>query len=95
VLVVAVAVLAPLWDARRSKSQQERAIGFRLTMFTWIIGLLLLLALFIVPNKQRVLMFVPIFMTAVVIGRVWQKARLRARREREQAVDLERMKRVN
>ena len=91
--IVLATVLAPLLDARRSRTGQERAVSFRLTMFTWLIGLLLAGALLLVPNKQRVLMFVPIFMIAVVIGKVWRRARLRARRERE--VDLDRMKRVN
>ena len=93
--LVTVGVLAPLWDVRRSPSEKERAVTIRLAIFTWMLGLMLALALVLLPNKQRALMLVPIFVTAVVVGRVWRRARRRAQREREEAVDLEHMKRVN
>ena len=89
-------ILSPMWNPRLSATQQERAMAIRMTLFTWIMGAVLAVALILLPNKHRVLMLVPVFITAVVIGRVWKRARVRARAEREQqAVDLERMKRVN
>lgn len=87
------ALLMPLWDSRKTRSEQERAVAIRMTIFAWIVGLVLVGALILLPNKSRVLMLVPVFVTAVVVGKTWRKAKLRARREAE--VDLERMKRAN
>jgi quinol-cytochrome oxidoreductase complex cytochrome b subunit len=93
VVLVGLGLFAPMLDARRTRSEQERAVALRMTLFAWLIGLLLLGALILLPNKQRVLMLVPVFVTAVFLGRLWRRVRLRARRDAE--VDLERMKRVN
>lgn len=88
---VGFGILAPFLDARRSRSQQERSVALRLTLFCWLLGLLLAGALIFLPNKSRVLMLAPVFFLAVITGRVWKNARRRARLD----VDIERMKRVN
>lgn len=95
VVVTALLVIAPLWNGALSPSQQERAIGIRMTLFTWVMAALLGAALILLPNKSRVLMLVPVFVTAVVLGKIWRRARLRAREEAERpATDIEHMKRV-
>jgi uncharacterized membrane protein len=93
-VLIGLVVVAPLFDAARSASERERAMTIRMTLFTWLLGGVLLLGLVLLPNKQRVLMMVPAFVIATVIGRVWKRARERLRRERE-APNLDRMKRLN
>jgi hypothetical protein len=84
-------IILPLFDQRRAPSARERAVAMRLTLFSWLMGLLLAGGLVLLPNKSRVLMLAPIFAIAVITGRVWKNARRRARL----AVDIERMKRLN
>ena len=94
-VITGLVVFAPLWNGGLAPSQQERAVTIRMTLFTWIIGAVLAFALLLLPNKQRVLMLVPVFVTAVMVGKLWKRARLRAREQGGKPVDpLERMKRV-
>lgn len=94
-VIAGLVVFAPLWNGALAPSQQERAITIRMTLFTWLIGAVLAFALLLLPNKQRVLMLVPVFVTAVMLGKLWKRARLRARRHTESPPDpLARMKRV-
>jgi hypothetical protein len=93
-VLIGLVVAAPFFDAARSADERERAVTIRMTIFTWLLGAVLVLGLVLVPNKQRVLMMVPAFFIATVVGRIWKRARARLRRERE-APNIERMKRLN
>jgi hypothetical protein len=94
-VITGLVVFAPLWNRGLAPSQQERAVAIRMTLFTWVIGAVLAFALLLLPNKQRVLMLVPVFVTAVMVGKLWKRARLRARQQSENPADpLDRMKRV-
>jgi quinol-cytochrome oxidoreductase complex cytochrome b subunit len=96
VVLLGAGLFAPLWDASRSRSDKERALTIRMTIFAWMIGIILVAAMIMMPNKGRVMMLVPVFVAAVLLGRLWKRARVRAQREREEAeLDLERMKRAN
>jgi hypothetical protein len=59
------------------------------------VGFLLLLAFVFLPNKQRVLMLLPVFFAAVTLAKFWRNSRERLRREQRAQVDMERMKRVH
>jgi hypothetical protein len=94
-VITGLVVFAPLWNGALAPSQQERAITIRMTLFTWIIGAVLAFALLLLPNKQRVLMLVPVFVAAMMLGKLWKRARLRARQQTANPGDpLDRMKRV-
>ena len=94
VVLIGLIVIAPFFDAARSRSEKERAVTIRMTIFTWLLGAVLVLGFVLVPNKQRVLMLVPAFFISVVVGKVWKAARRRIRRDRDQP-DIDRMKRIN
>ena len=91
-VALAASLFGPLFDPRRTKSQQERSVSIRLTLFSWMLGALLILALIFSPNKVRVLMMAPVLVVAIGIGRVWKSARERARLAEK--VNLEEMKRA-
>jgi hypothetical protein len=88
-------VMTTHFAVRRSKSAQEKAAAFRVSAFAWIAGATLVGAFLFLPNKHRVLMLAPMLLGAVTIAKVWQSTRARIRREQEEIVDLERMKRAN
>ena len=92
VLALAASLLGPLFDPKRTKSQQERSIAIRLTLFSWLLGGLLLVGLIFSPNKVRVLMMAPVLIIVIGFRRVWNGARERARKAEK--VDLEEMKRL-
>jgi Na+/H+ antiporter NhaD/arsenite permease-like protein len=89
------AVLSTHWTVRRSQSEKERSFAIRLASFSWLVGFLLVIAFLFLPNKQRVLMLLPAFFAAVTLAKFWRNSRARLRREHQERVDLERMKRVN
>jgi Na+/H+ antiporter NhaD/arsenite permease-like protein len=93
--VLIYAVLSTHLTVRRSQSEKERAFAIRISAFSWLVGFLLLLAFLFLPNKQRVLMLLPVFFAAVTLAKFWRNSRERLRREQQARVDLERMKRVN
>ena len=58
---------------RQSQGPQERFFAIRASVFTWLVGFILLAAFLFLPNKQRVLLLVPAFVTVVTIVKFWQK----------------------
>ena len=52
-------------------------------------------ALVFLPNKQRVLLAIPMFVVAVTLAKLWRTGRARLRREEEERGSIDRMKRVN
>jgi len=82
-------------SVQRSQSAEERHFAVRSSIFVWFVGFLLLAAFLFLPNKARVLLFVPVFFGAVSLTKYLRDARERMRRESAEKVDLERMKRVN
>jgi Na+/H+ antiporter NhaD/arsenite permease-like protein len=89
------AVLSTHFTIRRCRSEKERAFAIRFSLFSWVVGFLLLIAFLFLPNKQAVLMLLPVFFVAVTLTKFWRNSRDRLRREQQERVDLERMKRVN
>jgi len=89
------AVLSTHFTVRRCQSEKERAFAIRISAFSWLVGFFLLVAFLFLPNKQRVLMLLPVFLAAVTLAKFWRNSRERLRREQQAQVDLERMKRVN
>ena len=88
-------VMTTHFTVRRSRSAEEKAAAMRISVFAWIVGATLVGAFLFLPGKHRVLMIAPMFLGAVTIAKVWQSTRARIRREQQEVVDLERMKRVN
>ncbi len=88
-------VLTTHFTVRKSRSSQERAAALRVSVFAWMIGLGLIVAFLVLPNKHRILMLAPMFLGAVTVVKVWQSTRARIRREQQEMVDLDHMKRVN
>jgi hypothetical protein len=54
-----------------------------------------LIALMFLPNRQRVLLMIPLFLIALSIAKLWRDGRSRLRREHEERDRFERMKRIN
>jgi len=92
VAALAASLFGPLYDPKRTKSQKERSVSIRLTLFSWMLGTLLIVGLVFSPNKVRVLMLAPVLVIAIGIGRVFKSARARARQA--ERLNLEEMKRV-
>ncbi len=82
-------------SVRRSVTEEERGMAIRVSAFAWLVGFIFLIALIFLPNKQRVIMMLPAFIFAVAFAKFWRDKRARMRRENEERVNLERMKRVN
>ncbi len=82
-------------SVRRSQSDAERFFAMRLAIFSWVAGFAFLVALLFLPNKQRVLLLIPIFVLGVTIAKLWRSGRARLRREEQERGSLDRMKRVN
>ncbi len=94
-LVLIVCVFSTHRGVRRSKSEAERFFSMRVAIFAWIAGFAFLIALIFLPNKQRILLMLPIFVFAMSVTRLWRTGRARLRREEEERGSLDRMKRVN
>jgi hypothetical protein len=94
-LLLIVGVFSTHRGVRRSKSEAERFFSMRVAIFAWISGFAFLIALLFLPNKQRVLLMIPLFVLAVTITKLWRTGRARLRREEEERGSLDRMKRVN
>ena len=82
-------------SVRRSVTAEERGMTIRVSAFAWLLGFVFLIALIFLPNKQRIIMMLPAFIFAVAFARFWRDKRARMRRESEERMNLERMKRVN
>ena len=99
VVVVAAGLIVCVFgthrSVRRSRSGAERFFAMRLAIFSWVAGFAFLVALLFLPNKQRVLLMIPIFLLSVTIAKLWRTGRARLRREEAKRGSFERMKRVN
>ena len=86
-----------VYQYRRSPaaSPRMRFFTWRFSFFTWIVGILFVLAFLLLPNKGRVLMVVPFFLVGASLAKWWRTSRERLRREENLRTGLERMKRVN
>ena len=82
-------------SVRRSVTAEERGMTIRVSAFAWLVGFLFLFAFLFLPNKQRVIMLLPGFLFAVAFAKFWRDKRARLRRENDERVNLERMKRVH
>jgi hypothetical protein len=82
-------------SVQRSQTAQKRYFAVRSSVFLWFVGVLLVGALLFLPNKMRILLLIPAFFGVVSLARFLSDARDRLRRQTEERVDLERMKRVN
>ena len=94
-LFLIVSVFGTHRSVRRSRSDAERFFAMRMALFSWVAGFVFLIALIFLPNKQRVLLLIPIFVLAVSIAKLWRTGRTRLRREEEERGSIDRMKRVN
>ncbi len=77
------------------QTERERTFVIRTNAAVWLGGFLFLLAFIILPNKARALMMLPALFIALSIAKSWRDSRARLRREQQERVDLERMKRVH
>lgn len=93
--VLIVGVFSTQRSVRRSTSEAERFFAMRLALFSWLAGLAIVIALIFLPNKQRVLMMIPVFVLSVSVAKLWRTGRARLRREEAERGSLDRMKRVN
>ena len=80
---------------QRISSTREKALAIRGIAVFIVFGIVFVAALLFLPNKARVLMMLPAFFIVVGVGKAWRNSRERLRREEQQRVDLEKMKRVN
>ena len=97
-LLLAV-ILFCIWrthrSVQRSQTRQERFFAMRASIFSWFLVFLLLAAFVFLPNKARILLLLPVVLGGIAVARFFRDARARLRRENQERVDLERMKRVN
>jgi len=82
-------------SVQRSRTAQERYFAVRTSLFLWLVGSLLLGALLFLPFKALILLLIPVFLGAVSLAKLLRASRVQMRREAQEEVDLERMKRVN
>jgi Na+/H+ antiporter NhaD/arsenite permease-like protein len=82
-------------SVRRSQSEEERFFAIRMSAFTWVVGILLLMAFVFLPNKPRILLLLPALVVVLSLVSFWKTGRSRIRQAREDRVNLDRMKRVN
>lgn len=94
-LFLIVCVLGTNRTVRTSKSEAERFFSMRLALFCWVSGFTFLVALLFLPNKQRVLLMIPIFILVTTVAKLWRTGRARLRREEEERGSIDRMKRIN
>ena len=95
VVVLIIGVFSTHRSVRRSRSEAERHFALRLAIFSWLAAIGFLIALMFLPNRQRVLMMIPLFLVTVSIAKLWRDGRARLRREHEERDRFERMKRIN
>ncbi len=87
--------LVPRWSAWKKRSAAERSFDIRFTIFAWTLAFIFIGAILFLPNKGRVLMLVPVFLTGMSLARWWQHSRERLRREAEAETDFARARRIN
>ena len=64
-LILIVGVFSTHRSVRRSTSEAERFFSMRLALFSWLAGFAFVIALIFLPNKQRVLLMIPLFVGIV------------------------------
>ena len=83
-------------SVQHSKSEEERSFSIRVSAFAWVLGILLLAVLLFLPTAgMKVVFLLPVFAVAMTLARFWKNGRERLRREQQERMDLERMRRVN
>ncbi len=82
-------------SVQRSRTPRERYFTMRASIFSWFVGFVLLAALLLLPIRVLLLLLVPVVFGAISMAKFLRDARERLRRENQDRVDLERMKRVN
>jgi hypothetical protein len=95
VLVLIVGIFSTHRSVRRSQSEAERHFAVRLAIFSWVAAFGFMIGLMFLPNRQRVLLMIPLFLIAVSIAKLWRDGRSRLRREHEERDRFDRMKRIN
>ena len=83
-------------SVRKSESAEERSFAIRVSAFTWVLGFLLLATFLILPNTgQRLVFLLPVMVIVLALLKLWKNGRGRLRKEQQERVEVERMKRVN
>lgn len=82
-------------SVQRSQTVEERSFTMRASIFSWFVGFLLLAALIFLPLRALMLLLLPVAFGVLSMARFLHNARARLRREQQERVDLERMKRAN
>lgn len=82
-------------SVQRSQTVQERAFTMRTSIFSWFVGLVLLAAFLLLPVRALMLLLLPVALGVVSMAKFLRDARNRLRREEQERVNLERMKRTN
>ena len=99
VALILLALVVGWWvvqyHRRPAASPRARFFAWRFSFFSWIVGILFVLAFLFLPNKGRVLMVLPFFLVAASLMKWWRTSRERLRREESMRSDLDRMKRIN
>ncbi|MEP6672971.1 MAG: hypothetical protein ABJF10_27660 [Chthoniobacter sp.] len=92
-------VLFGVWktqrSVQRSQTAQERYFTMRASIFSWFVGFLVLAGLLFLPFRVVALLLVPVAFGGLTVAKYLRDARERLRRENEERVDIDRMKRVN
>jgi uncharacterized membrane protein len=84
------------FSVKKSRGEKERSAAMRFAVFTWILGIMMVVLLFLpLPGKHRILMLAPLLFLGVAVRKVLRNARNRIRDEEQLEVNIERMKRVN
>ncbi len=76
------------------QTERERTFVIRTNATVWLGGILFVLAFVVLPPRAKVLMMLPALFFVLTIAKSWRNARERLRREQQERVDLQRMKRV-
>jgi hypothetical protein len=82
-------------SVQRSHTVQERAFTMRASIFSWFVGFLLLAAFLFLPARALMLLLLPVAFGMLSVTKLLRDSRNRLRREQQERVDIERMKRVN
>ncbi|HSI15536.1 MAG TPA: hypothetical protein VK961_26055 [Chthoniobacter sp.] len=82
-------------SVQRSETVQERAFTVRTSIFSWFVGSLLLAAFLFLPVRALMLLLLPVGFGVLTMSKFLRDARMRLRREEQERVNLERMKRAN
>lgn len=82
-------------SVQRSQTVEERAFTVRTSIFSWFVGFLLLTAILFLPFRALILLLLPVGFGVITMAKFLRDARMRLRREQQERVNLERMKRAN